>query len=102
MKPSTGSAPISNWSGCPGSLDPPGRLSSKSDWLPRLSDLPAAVPKIVHAASPLLYWFRWAALRWLAGFDAWETRNQHGWFGAHLGQLFGFLRSYAIGGAPSP
>lgn len=62
------------------------RLGVELDWLPRLTDLPAAVPEIMHAGTPHeLYPFRWAVLRWLDGVDAWEARQQPGWFGANLG-----------------
>ena len=66
--------------------DAAGRLGVEVDWLPRLTDLPAAVPEVVHAGVPdELYPFRWAVLRSLDGIDAWEARHQHGWFGASLG-----------------
>jgi len=62
------------------------RLSVELDWLPRLTNLPVAVPSITHAGSPgEVYPFRWAVLRWLDGIDAWEARHQHGWFGPDLG-----------------
>lgn len=70
------------------------RLGVEIDWLPRLSDLPAGVPEIVHAGSAnTSYPFQWAVLRWRDGVDAWESRHQPGWFGARLGQdLASFIR----------
>jgi aminoglycoside phosphotransferase (APT) family kinase protein len=62
------------------------RLGVELDWLPRLRDLPAAVPEVMHAGGARdSYPFRWAVLRWIDGVDAWEARHQHGWFGADLG-----------------
>jgi aminoglycoside phosphotransferase (APT) family kinase protein len=62
------------------------RLGVELHWLPRLTDLPVAVPEVVHAGTPEdLYPFRWAVLRWLDGVDAWDARERHGWFGAELG-----------------
>ncbi len=62
------------------------RLGVELDWLPRLADLPIAVPTVVVAGSPNdVYPFRWAVLRWLDGIDAWEARQHDGWFGPVLG-----------------
>ena len=62
------------------------RLGIELDWLPRLVDLPVAVPTVAFAGSPSeVYPFRWAVLRWLDGIDAWEARNLDGWFGSALG-----------------
>ena len=62
------------------------RLGVELEWLPRLTDLPAAVPEVVHVGTPgEVYPFRWGVLRWLDGIDAWEARQEHGWFGASLG-----------------
>ena len=62
------------------------RLGIELDWLPRLADLPIAVPTVVVAGSPNdVYPFRWAVLRWLDGIDAWEARQHDGWFGPVLG-----------------
>ena len=59
------------------------RLGVAFDWLLRLTDLPAAAPEVVDAGThDELYPFRWAVLRWLDGIDAWEAREQDGWFGA--------------------
>lgn len=83
-----------------------GRLGLEIDWLPRLRDLSAAVPEIVHVGSAQeLYPFRWAVLRWLDGIDAWEARRQDGWFGADLGHdlaaVVQQLRLTAVGDAPA-
>lgn len=67
-------------------LDAARRLGVELDWLPRLTDLPVAVPSVAYAGSPgEVFPFRWAVLRWLDGVDAWGARHQHGWFGPELG-----------------
>ncbi|MFT4167058.1 MAG: aminoglycoside phosphotransferase family protein [Microlunatus sp.] len=54
-------------------------------WLPRLSGLPVAVPRVRHAGEPTGHYpYRWAVLHWLGGADAWEARHQD-WFGPALG-----------------
>lgn len=86
--------------------DAAGRLDVELDWLPRLRDLPAAVPEIVHAGTPHEYYpFRWAVLRWLDGIDAWDAREHDGWFGADLGHdlaaVVRQLRSTAVADGPA-
>jgi aminoglycoside phosphotransferase (APT) family kinase protein len=83
------------------------RLGVELDWLPRLSNLPAAVPEIVHAGTPdKLYPFRWAVLQWLDGIDAWEAREHDGWFGrrprTRLAAVVQQLRLLSEGEAPRP
>ena len=82
------------------------RLGIELDWLPRLVDLPAAVPTVAFAGSPSdVYPFRWAVLRWLDGIDAWEARHQDGWFGPELGAdlsaVIQQLRGLSVGDAPA-
>jgi aminoglycoside phosphotransferase (APT) family kinase protein len=81
------------------------RLGVELDWLPRLRGLPAAIPEVVHAGSPHeLYPFDWAVLGWLDGVDAWEARQQDGWFGSDLGHdlaaVVQHLRRTAVADAP--
>jgi aminoglycoside phosphotransferase (APT) family kinase protein len=80
-------------------------LGVELDWLPRLTDLPAAVPEVVHAGTPSEgYPFRWAVLRWLDGIDAWEARQHSDWFSSGLGHdlaaVIRHLRGTAIADAP--
>lgn len=81
------------------------RLAVELDWLPRLGELPAAVPEVVHAGTAnALYPFGWAVLRWLDGIDAWEARGRGGWFGSELGHdlaaVVRQLRCTAVADAP--
>ena len=85
--------------------DAAGRLGIELDWLPRLTDLPAAVPEVVHVGNPHEHYpFGWAVLRWLDGIDAWDARQQEGWFGSDLGHdlaaVVRRLRRTAAGDAP--
>jgi aminoglycoside phosphotransferase (APT) family kinase protein len=80
-------------------------LAVELDWLPRLTDLPAAVPVVVHAGRPQeAYPFRWAVLRWIEGVDAWAARQHSDWFGAPLGHdlaaVVQHLRRTAVADAP--
>ncbi len=90
----------------PGFHDAARRLGVELEWLPRLIGLPVPVPEVVHAGSPSdSYPFRWAVLRWLDGTDAWEAREQPGWFGADLGHdlasVIRHLRHTPLANAPA-
>lgn len=82
------------------------RLGTELDWLPRLVDLPTAVPTVYFAGSPSdVYPFRWAILRWVDGTDAWEARHHDGWFGPAFGvdlvAVVQRLRSMPVEDAPA-
>lgn len=81
------------------------RLHVELDWLPRLTELPVAVPEVVHAGTPAgSYPYRWAVMRWLAGEDAWHARHHGDWFGPDLGHdlaaVVRHLRAMPVADAP--
>lgn len=85
--------------------DAAGRLGVELDWIPRLSNLPTAVPEsFTPAIQACSTRSGWAVLRWLDGIDAWEARQPHGWFGTDLGHdlasLIEHLQRTAVADAP--